>query len=195
MVIFAFDHIGLSLNVEGRYDNSPLYLVEEFINQKLPTAKDSTVLDIGANIGNHTIFFAKMFKKVYAFEPNPITYEVLKINSNFVSETKNIKAFNFGLSDINRKLPFLINRSNIGGSAITESEEASENIIGVSVKKLDDLTILNDENIALIKIDVEGHELEVLKEQKIHLQNICQQFCLNNKLQILLMEALKLLSC
>lgn len=166
LVIFSFDHIGLSLNVEGRYENSPLYLVEEFIKQKLPAAKNSTVLDIGANIGNHTIFFAKMFQKVYAFEPNPVTYEVLKINSNFVSETKNIELFNFGLSDIDGTLPFFINHSNIGGSAIAENNETLENIIDVSVKKLDDLTILNDENVSLIKIDVEGHELKVLKGAK-----------------------------
>ena len=107
-----------------------------------------------------------MFKKVYAFEPNPVAYEVLKINSNFISETKNIEPFNFGLSDINGTLPFLINHSNIGGSAIADNDETSENIIDVSVKKLDDLTILNDENIALIKIDVDGHELDVLKSGK-----------------------------
>ena len=166
LVIFSFDHIGLALNVEGRYENSILYLVEEFINQKLPAAKNSTVLDIGANIGNHSIFFAKMFKKVYAFEPNPVTYEVLKINCNFISETKNIEPFNFGLSDIDGTLPFLINHSNIGGSAIAKNEETSENIIDVSVKKLDDLTIMNNTTIALIKLDVEGHELKVLEGAK-----------------------------
>ena len=71
LVIFSFDHIGLSLNLEGRYENSSLMLVEEFIKNKLPNAKDKTALDIGANIGNHSIFFAKQFKYVYAFEPNP----------------------------------------------------------------------------------------------------------------------------
>ena len=166
LVIFSFDHIGLSLNIEGRYENSALYLVEEFINQKLPAAKDSAVLDIGANIGNHTVFFSKMFQKVYAFEPNPVTYEVLQINSNFVSEAKNIQTFNFGLSDVDGSLPFLINRSNIGGSAIAECDDTSQNIINVRVKRLDDLTAVNEAKIALIKIDVEGHELQVLKGAK-----------------------------
>ena len=162
LVIFSFDHIGLSLNIEGRYENSPLYLVEEFIQQKLPNASNRTVLDIGANIGNHSIFFAKMFKKVYAFEPSPITYEVLKINSKFASETKNIEPLNFGLSDIDGSLQFLIDHSNIGGSAIVNNNETSENTIEVNVKKLDGLTIMKGEDIALIKIDVEGHELKVL---------------------------------
>lgn len=99
LVIHSFDSTGLYININGRYENSQLQLVEEFIRQKLPNAKDQIVLDVGANIGNHSVFFSKFFKKVYSFEPNPITYEVLKINSKYVTEFKNIEPLNFGLSN------------------------------------------------------------------------------------------------
>ena len=164
LVIFSFDHIGLSLNLEGRYENSSLILVEEFIKNKLSNAKDKTALDIGANIGNHSIFFAKQFKYVYAFEPNPCTFEVLKINCNYAAEHKNVVPLNFALSDKEGSLPFHINPANMGGSSIVDENKASIEVsIEINAKILDHLNELKDASIALIKIDVEGHELNVLK--------------------------------
>lgn len=167
LVIFSFDHIGLSLNLEGRYENSPLLLVEEFIEKKITDARDKIALDIGANIGNHSIFFAKKFKKVYSFEPNPVTYEVLKINSNYAVEYKNVIPVNFGLSDMEGSLPFYINPSNIGGSSIIEENNPQiKHSTQINVMTLDKFNELKDASVALIKIDVEGHELRVLKGAK-----------------------------
>ena len=167
LVIFSFDHIGLSLNLEGRYENSSLLLVEEFIEKKITQAGDKVALDIGANIGNHSIFFAKKFKKVYSFEPNPVTYEVLKINSNYAAEYKNVIPVNFGLSDIEGSLPFRINPSNIGGSSIIdENSPQIKHSTQINVMTLDEFSELKDASVALIKIDVEGHELRVLKGAK-----------------------------
>jgi len=167
LVIFSFDHIGLSLNLEGRYENSSLLLVEEFIEKKITEARDKVALDIGANIGNHSIFFAKKFKKVYSFEPNPVTYEVLKINSNYAAEYKNVIPVNFGLSDIEGSLPFCINPSNIGGSSIIdENSPQIKHSTQINVMTLDEFSELKDASVALIKIDVEGHELRVLNGAK-----------------------------
>lgn len=164
LAILSFDHIGHSINIEGRYENSSLLLVEEFITKKMPDCKQKTALDIGANIGNHSIFLANNFKNVYAFEPNPVIFEVLQINCKFAAKYENIIPYNVGLSDKECSLPFQMNRSNMGGSRIIdENNPFTNDVIKVNVKTLDQLNELKGSDVALIKMDVEGHELNVLK--------------------------------
>lgn len=165
LVIFSFDHIGLSINLDGRYENSQLTLLEQFIKKKMLNSHKETALDIGANIGNHSVFFSNFFKSVHSFEPNPITYDVLSINSKYTAPKKNITPHNIGLSDRDTKLPFIINPNNIGGSKIISLETNSKNYekINIKVKRADEIKNLLKENISLIKIDIEGHEINALK--------------------------------
>ena len=43
--------------------------------------QNNCALDIGAHLGIHTVELSKHFKKVYAFEPNPIVYQNLRMNT------------------------------------------------------------------------------------------------------------------
>ncbi len=169
LVILSFDHIGLRINLDGRYENDLLEVLETFIKKRIPNSKYISVLDIGANIGNHSIFFSNFFKKVYAFEPNPITYEILKINSKYSCERKNIETYNYGMSDKSEKGYLRANLSNIGGSNIISNEEHSrdnKNVYSIDLVCADELEYLKNIKIGLIKIDVEGHELKTLYGSK-----------------------------
>lgn len=175
LAIFSFDHIGLCINNEGRYENVQLQLVEQFISEKLLNSSKSAMLDIGANIGNHSVFFSRFFKNVYSFEPNPITFKLLKLNAEIACPNKNIVAFNIGLSDTSGELPFSINPANIGGTRIVTQPSAKHptfhrknisNSVPLNVKPLDDVCEIENTSISLIKIDVEGHELNVIKGAK-----------------------------
>ena len=71
-----------------------------------------------------------------------------------------------GLSDKSGKLPFEIFPTNIGGSRIKSADvdkKLNEKIIYVDVERADKINSLQKEKIELIKIDVEGHEIKVLK--------------------------------
>lgn len=129
--------------------------------------KNSVVLDIGANIGNHTLYWSKILKvkKVYAFEPVTNTYEILKKNIELNSITDDsVSINNIGLSDEKAKASIAdknhyFGLTNIGGTSIKQDNNGDFN-----VTTLDDFMKENfkDDKIDLIKIDVECYEYKVL---------------------------------
>jgi FkbM family methyltransferase len=128
----------------------------EYMRQYVP--KDAVILDIGANIGNHTVFYGKIMNaRVYAFEPQKDVFQTLNKNIILNSLENVVSTFNFGLGERNSKASLgstLVN--NCGGTSIVESDSGE-----LEIKTLDSLNI--PETIDFIKIDVEGAELGVLK--------------------------------
>jgi len=112
-------------------------------------------LDVGANIGNHSLFFQSYFKKIVSFEPQKQTFKILSINTE---KYDNINAKNFGLDLENKIVKFYIPFDNNGmASPKIKSINAYEE--DVELRKIHN----NDyKNVGFIKIDVEGNELNVL---------------------------------
>lgn len=168
LAVFAFDHIGLCVNHYGRYESRTLCLIGNYLKSVIPDLSRTVALDIGANIGNHSLYFSDLFEEVFAFEPNPRTLALLKFNTENICSKRNIKCFNFGLSDQNSELFFKPSKSNVGGSRIVEGPHIGRDgdTFLVEVKRADDIAELYDKKISLIKIDIEGHELAALKGAK-----------------------------
>lgn len=93
---------------------------------------------------------------VHAFEPHPVTYRVLEINASLYS---GIKVYNVALSDRVGQAHLVENPTNLGGSRIGAGSNTSAVI---SLQRLDDCAI-DRSQISLIKLDVEGHEAQVLR--------------------------------
>ena len=74
-------------------------------------------MDIGANIGFITIQTENSFDNVFCFEPNPISYELLKINLLY-SNIRNIKVYKYGLGNKNEFKDIHIPIKNLGGAFI-----------------------------------------------------------------------------
>jgi hypothetical protein len=81
LAVFAFDHIGLRINLDGRHEKRTLDLIRNYLESVISGMDRTAALDIGANIGNHSVYFSDLFAEVYAFEPNPRTFSLLKFNS------------------------------------------------------------------------------------------------------------------
>jgi len=161
IAIFAFDHVSQQVNLFGRYENDELVAFFEWARLNNFSFAGTTALDVGANIGNHALFFSSIFNQVIAFEPNPRTFKLLEINTSDVS---NISIFHFGLSDTNSEATMYSLPINIGGSTIVKNGQQvpiTSLLNKIKLRSLDDLGIVS--NVSLIKIDVEGHELSVLR--------------------------------
>ena len=164
---FFNDTIAKEISIHGVYEKDEIEVLSKLISLK------DHVIDIGANIGNHTIAFSKISKKVYSFEAHPRTFEILKFNTY---EYKNIKIFNLGISNRKGFLFFKNFKSNnIGGKRLSKKGS-----IKSQINKLDNI-IKSDKKIKLIKIDIEGHEYEALMGMERLLNNnnclIIMEFC------------------
>lgn len=125
-------------------------------------AKDSIVLDIGANIGVFSLFAAiSGAKKVFAYEPNPEAYRVLQKNITQNNFDNIIKCFNLAVSDKeNIELKFPINSSPYSKNLNADQLHDYQMITTTTLQN-----ILIDNNLDFIdflKIDCEGCEFEVL---------------------------------
>jgi len=167
------DVIGDSIIIDGLYEEDILtQLFSDVFLKNLTQFKESNAIDVGANIGNHSLFFSKYFKKVIAFEPNPIACNILKANILF-NNIDNILLFETGLGDEEKVMSFIINRSNVGNSFFINDPKSmymNDNhyqITKSNIKIGDNLLIdHNTDNVGLIKVDCEGFEYQALKGLK-----------------------------
>ena len=115
-------------------------------------------LDIGANIGLNSVRMNQIKKitgTAHLFEPQPDVFLMLKYNTRNL----NRKLYNVALSDKNGYSSFTQKIENVGGTQIGNDLEVS-----IATARLDDFPFPN--TISLMKIDVEGHEENMLKGGK-----------------------------
>lgn len=152
--------------MHGLYEEKLLLSLFNIVfHNLLPQFKEKAVIDGGANIGNHALFFSRYFKQVIAFEPNPSALKLLDANI-FFNNTKNIQVIPTGLSNKSAILPFFEDPKNLGGSGFNfKSLSPDIPTLKLSVEKGDRLLEKHVKNvpIALIKLDIEGDELNALE--------------------------------
>lgn len=117
-------------------------------------------LDIGANIGLHSIIMSRCGYSVTAFEPDPTHYAVLTKNLA-LNNCKNVKAERAAISDKDSIQNFV---RVIGNTTSSHLEGSKEGVYGptetFSVRTVDISAIVKD--VDFIKIDAEGHELQII---------------------------------
>ena len=153
----------------GAFEKPLLFFLRDTLNALITETPEAIFMDIGANVGHHSIFLSKFASQVLAFEPYP------KVNMQFKQQIahnniSNIQIFEIGLSDRRETLNYYAPTGNNEG--IGSFDESSIGKGNTSYGKLElregDQVIESDswKNIKLIKIDVEGFEKKVIKGLK-----------------------------
>ena len=144
--------------------------VMKYIAAKLKNKPGIIIFDVGANKGIYALLALANFEnnktKIYAFEPSAATYNELKYNT---ANSIQVKSFNIGFSEKEESLTIYANYQ--GSGATTLYKQALEEYTSIhSMSETIKLTALDNfceqhdiKIIDFLKIDVEGHELPVLK--------------------------------
>ena len=118
------------------------------------------IFDVGAHKGQTSSHLCKLFPQsfIHAFEPSPYLFALIEKN---LSKRKNIRCHNFALGQTDEKAFLTRPDSDLCGQVVKAQENNSTSI---SVRRLDEFCLFeNISAIDLLKIDVEGNELAVLK--------------------------------
>lgn len=147
--------VGRSLDLYGEFSEGEVQMFRQIIKP------GCTVLDIGANIGAHTVFMAQAMENsgsVIAFEPQRLVYQLLcaniALNSLFNVQCLN-KALGESAGTITVPILNPAHEQNFGGLDLGQHEE------GETVTKVT-LDSLNLPACHFIKLDVEGMESAAL---------------------------------
>lgn len=129
------------------------------------------VIDVGANFGFYTLFLSRLVGtkgNVYSIEPIPRTYKILLNNINKL-KLGNVEVFNYAISDKDGSVIMEIPKFDSGGenfyqSKIVANTEQDPSLISfkIDTKSLDSLLFAKSKEFSFLKIDVEGHELQVI---------------------------------
>jgi FkbM family methyltransferase len=133
-----------------------------FIRSMLPP--DGGFLDLGANVGWHTLHAARHLVSghVYAFEPVEQTREHLRRNLE-LNGLGNVQVIPFALSDAEEGV-LLYEEPGHSGTASMASRPQGLSLVGVSCVRLDDLPAAAEwPRIDVVKMDVEGAEFRALR--------------------------------
>ncbi len=150
MIVYKKDTIvSQSLAIFGEYSFAEIVVMSRYLDQS------SVYVDIGTNIGYHALAVNKFVGcNVIGFEPHPTHFAVAAHNI----KDKNIMLYNAACS--NKAGTF--NMATFDAHEIGNFGEAHQADAGITVQclKLDELKL---DNCTVMKIDVEGHELNVMK--------------------------------
>lgn len=149
----ADDHIAkILLETRSFYEKAMLSALSPFLQE------GDLVIDAGANIGNHTLFFAKILGcRVVAFEPIEVTADLLRENvrANGLEDRVRVMQFALGEGDAMATIASS-DPANLGGTTLSVDAGGE-----IEVRSLDEVD--TGHPVRLIKVDVEGMDLAVLK--------------------------------
>jgi FkbM family methyltransferase len=184
----VFKSLLLRIGIQLNFTKNLWYKDSYIILQNLIKTNNPVIFDVGGSDGSTVVDFKKIFPnaQILTFEPFPDAFANL---NKLANAYLNVKAYNFALSDNENPATFYVNKSKatnslfkpVATNSFIDDHAIPEAEIQIMQKKLDN--VLSDNNISLIdilKIDVQGGELKVLKG--------AEEALIQNKIKFILAE-------
>ena len=145
--------------IQHAHVNGAFYEADHLAVMETHLKPGCVFLDIGANVGNHAIYVAKYCApaQVIVIEPNPEALVLLRLNLllNRTDGLIDASHLGVGLSDVERAASAQTPANNLGGTKMIPTE-------GGPLRLVPGDSLFAGRHIDFMKIDVEGHEMEVL---------------------------------
>lgn len=158
--------------MDNGYENISLNLAKDLLSE------GGVFIDIGANFGLYTCILSHNNSvKVYAIEPNYMILPSLVKNVD-LNKRKNVQIINTALSDgFNFVSLNLAQAYNLGTASFNRENVSSFSVLSCSLNHFFESHSLHE--VALVKIDIEGGEFDVLKDfsfESYYIKNILLEF-------------------
>jgi FkbM family methyltransferase len=162
MTFSPSDYIGRKVFRKGHFEREHVDRLIAILRERGLTRKDSSLLEIGGNIGTQTVYFALSgaYAHIVSIEPDPRNFPLLQTNIRQNNLEQTVTLVNCAAGDIDGQIDFFMNANNHGkSSAIRQS--ANDKKISVPVKPVTEILAdlaIDPAAIGLVWMDIEGYE-------------------------------------
>ena len=155
--------IGKDLFRKGHYQRDLANRVLDLVG----VPKGKVLLELGANIGTHTVYLMRSgrFDRAVAVEPDPRNLKLLKHNLSLNELSSAVTVFECAAGDNEGSIDLYFGDSNFGASSVIKPNGGSRSV-RVSLRRVDGILAeskVNPEDVGLVWMDIEGAEPEALK--------------------------------
>jgi FkbM family methyltransferase len=146
--------------IQKHHHAGSFYEVEELGIMRAHWRCEGIFVDIGANVGNHTVYVSKFFdaSRLVVFEPNPAAIRILRVNLALNQCTNvDLRYLGTALASGTSLMRLVeVDPHNLGGASFVPDAQGE-------VRSIPGDALLLNENVSFLKIDVEGMEMDILR--------------------------------
>lgn len=166
MATLTNDYITKEIMISGWYEKPFLALLNLLIGNSDINSDVAYVVDVGANIGNHSLYLSRIVDHVVSVEPNPVCVHLMNA-SIAINNVKNITVVEKGAGSLTGTASLSFDAKHTGGGTFLDIEpDTDARRVLVNIDTLDNISnecVPKNASIKLLKIDAEGFEVEVLR--------------------------------